>query len=139
MRQIVLTALTVTIFLGGPVVVMSSHGNVSDMEVEFSQKCGSDVKEFCFGIKPGDGRLMKCLKENSESISGECSQYTESLKKEVFSRMREFRRACGSDMSRFCSGVKRGEGRILRCLYSKRGELQEGCRSVVDEYHVMTQ
>lgn len=41
----------------------------------------------------------------------------------------EFRAACGQDVHHLCSGVPRGEGRIIECLASRRKELSTVCRT----------
>jgi hypothetical protein len=35
--------------------------------------CRADIKKFCHGVKPGEGRLIACLKANSSSLSSECA------------------------------------------------------------------
>jgi len=34
--------------------------------------CQSDVKKFCQGIEPGEGRILGCLKEHREQVSETC-------------------------------------------------------------------
>ena len=36
--------------------------------------CEEDLKRFCQGIAPGEGRLVNCLKENKEEISQPCRE-----------------------------------------------------------------
>jgi len=36
--------------------------------------------------------------------------------------------ACGPDVQQLCAGVRPGQGRIVRCLQSRRSEVSEGCR-----------
>jgi hypothetical protein len=35
--------------------------------------CHADVKKFCQGVKPGEGRIIACLKANSSGLSPECA------------------------------------------------------------------
>jgi hypothetical protein len=39
---------------------------------EFSQACGSDLKQYCSDIKPGQGRVRDCLKDNEQKLSSSC-------------------------------------------------------------------
>jgi hypothetical protein len=32
----------------------------------------SDVEQFCTGMRPGGGRLLKCLKQNEAKLSEGC-------------------------------------------------------------------
>ena len=37
--------------------------------------------------------------------------------------------ACGDDTQKFCGGVEKGQGRIVKCLKDHQADLSEGCRS----------
>jgi hypothetical protein len=39
-----------------------------------ANECKDDLKTFCSGIKPGEGRLLQCIDKNKEKISGRCKQ-----------------------------------------------------------------
>ncbi|MBP6606684.1 MAG: hypothetical protein KA240_13440 [Nitrospira sp.] len=36
--------------------------------------CAEDVKTLCSGIKPGEGRIIQCLKAHRQEISPSCSE-----------------------------------------------------------------
>lgn len=36
--------------------------------------CAEDVKRLCAGIKPGEGRIVQCLKEHSQDLSPVCAE-----------------------------------------------------------------
>ncbi len=36
--------------------------------------CADDVKRLCTGIKPGEGRIVQCLKEHAQDLSSTCAQ-----------------------------------------------------------------
>lgn len=36
--------------------------------------CAEDVKRLCAGIKPGEGRIVQCLKEHAQDLSSTCAQ-----------------------------------------------------------------
>lgn len=39
---------------------------------EFSEVCQDDALKFCKDIKPGGGRMVKCLKDHENELSPEC-------------------------------------------------------------------
>jgi hypothetical protein len=38
---------------------------------------------------------------------------------------------CAADVQKFCKDVKRGEGRIIKCLKSHQSELSQACSSLL--------
>ena len=38
----------------------------------FVQACRTDIRQFCQGIQPGEGRIFSCLQENSGQASQSC-------------------------------------------------------------------
>lgn len=45
--------------------------------------------------------------------------------------LRRLRKACEADVKRFCTGVRMGGGRILKCLREHEADLATGCRQAV--------
>ena len=43
------------------------------------KKCQDDVQEFCSEIEFGEGRIVKCLRQNEEKISSTCRSYLEKV------------------------------------------------------------
>jgi len=39
--------------------------------------------------------------------------------------------ACKSDIATYCSGVEKGEGRVMKCLKENREQLSEGCKTAM--------
>ena len=39
-----------------------------------ANECREDLKTFCSGVKPGEGRLLQCIDKNKEKISSRCKQ-----------------------------------------------------------------
>jgi hypothetical protein len=39
---------------------------------EFRQACGPDVERFCRGVRPGQGRILACLKGRESDLSPAC-------------------------------------------------------------------
>ncbi|MBN1531852.1 MAG: hypothetical protein JXA20_04255 [Spirochaetes bacterium] len=99
--------------------------SVLTQEAETVRPCKADVDKFCKDIRPGHGRIAKCLKSHEAELSEACKAH--------FAEMREkgkgFMAACREDHRKYCKGVRPGQGRIINCLKSHEGELSEACRA----------
>ncbi len=47
---------------------------------EAKAACEDDVMQFCKDVKPGGGRIVKCLKEHENELSPDCKGMVESRK-----------------------------------------------------------
>jgi hypothetical protein len=86
--------------------------------------CAGDIERFCAKVPIGGGRIQACLKEHETDLSPECAARYQSLEKQMGS----LAASCREDISRFCSDVSPGEGRIGRCLAAHRSELSPVCK-----------
>jgi hypothetical protein len=91
---------------------------------EVAKPCAGDVAKFCKDVKPGEGRIAKCLKENKEKLSPECTAHVAKVKE----ALKEVHAACEDDITMFCAGVQPGEGRIAKCLKEHKAELSSKCQ-----------
>lgn len=87
--------------------------------------CRADAEKFCKDIKPGDGRLIACLKEHEAELSAECK--AEGL--EVRENGKALAKECAGDLDKFCKGAKGGDGGKLRCLKEHKKELSKDCKA----------
>jgi hypothetical protein len=39
-----------------------------------TNECGDDLRKHCGAIKPGEGRVIDCIKKNEKALSSRCSQ-----------------------------------------------------------------
>jgi len=92
--------------------------------------CADDVSKFCKDVQPGEGRIIKCMKEHENELSPGCKAQVAQVKEKV----REAREACEDDILRFCGNVKAGGGRIARCLKEHESELSPKCNAIMEEY-----
>ena len=94
---------------------------------EIHAACQADVWQFCQGIRPGQGRILACLKSHEAELSPPC--------RDEFARAREkvrgFREACAADVQRVCAGVAPGGGRIYVCLKQNETALSPACQQAL--------
>jgi len=43
-------------------------------------ECRDDLKRYCSGVQPGEGRLIDCIDKNMEKVSGRCKQAIQDVK-----------------------------------------------------------
>jgi hypothetical protein len=85
--------------------------------------CAADIEKFCSKVPIGGGRIQACLKEHEKELSPECAARHENLEQQIGSLVA----TCRNDISRFCSDVSPGRGRIAACLQQHRSELSPAC------------
>jgi hypothetical protein len=112
--------------------------------------CADDIARFCKDVKPGGGRLVKCIEEHEKELSPVCA---ESLRKatekpkgvqalpragqnfpgaarneiSTNANAQGQRGPCADDIARFCKDVKPGEGRLVKCIEEHEKELSPAC------------
>jgi class 3 adenylate cyclase len=126
-----------------------SSGNPMDL-------CRENVERFCRDVQPGEGRIIRCLMEHSDSLDPACagtlsqgekgpgggarsSSQTPENTSMPFTNQgenargagRDFLSSCGEDIKNYCAAVQHGGGRIIRCLTERAGELSGTCREAL--------
>jgi hypothetical protein len=93
--------------------------------------CGDDVQKFCANIKPGAGRVTRCLEEHQAQLSPTCQAKVDADNRKVKEALAEFSEACQSDVVQLCPGVAPGGGRQLKCLSANDYALSRKCLAEV--------
>ena len=81
--------------------------------------CADEITKFCKEVKPGGGRLARCLKEHEKDLSSQCKASID----EARARAKGAHEKCADDIQKFCSDVKPGRGGIVRCLKENERQL----------------
>jgi hypothetical protein len=50
---------------------------------EAQEACSEDIGKFCKDVRPGEGRIIRCLREHAQEISSGCSEKIESAKQMI--------------------------------------------------------
>ncbi len=91
--------------------------------------CKADVMLFCKDVKPGSGRILRCLRRNTERLSPACKDHRQTKAAEIRQRML----ACQQDSEKFCKEMRPGRGRIHKCLKAQVDELSPACLAEVEK------
>jgi hypothetical protein len=59
----------------------TSHDKAKARAKEAHEACADDVQKLCKDVKPGEGRIVRCLKDNSDRLSNECRDKLMTAKK----------------------------------------------------------
>lgn len=119
MKKIILLSLLISF------VTFAQEEGGGDGNTE--KPCKADREKFCKGVKPGEGRIIRCLKEKEAELSPACKTHFE----EKANQAKENNAKCKDDRKKFCKAVIPGEGRIIKCLKEKEAELSPACKEVI--------
>ncbi len=115
------------VFIAGSVIL--GLWVASNAFAEPQGPCAGDVATFCKGVEPGQGRIIKCMKEHENDLSPMCKEHIAQMKQKAG----EAREACADDVTRFCNGVQPGGGRLIRCLKGHESDLSPQCKEAMQE------
>jgi hypothetical protein len=110
-------------------IALSVIGEGRAYAAEEELPCAEEIAKYCKEVKPGGGRILKCLDEHEKELSVSCKRKLEESKE----RLMKAQQACAGDMEKFCKDVQPGGGRILKCLREHTQELSPACRQEVEK------
>lgn len=73
--HVLISALLLAAINVSATVAMAQSGMSPEMRAKaqaMAQNCKEDIKKVCDGIRPGGGRILICLRNNSERLSQPC-------------------------------------------------------------------
>lgn len=86
------------------------------------QACQRDYKNYCAGVIPGGGRILKCLSGHMQELAPQCKDAV---------AMGE---VCLPDYQKFCGSIQPGssEGQLMACMSRNADKLSPACRKIVE-------
>ena len=85
--------------------------------------CSEDLKKYCARVKPGEGRVAKCMADRFRSLTPGCQAMVQS----ALDKRGAMVKACKAEAQKFCKGIRPREGRILSCLKARESDLSPAC------------
>lgn len=131
MRKIVLSLAAAAVLLFG----MTASAQ-QDLVETIVTGCETELKTYCKGVTPGEGRVLSCLYAYGDKLSGQCefALYDAAAQLERFvAALSYVANECGDDIDKFCANVEMGEGRILACLESQGSKIQQRCDTALKD------
>ncbi|MEE9912306.1 MAG: cysteine rich repeat-containing protein [Deltaproteobacteria bacterium] len=114
-------ALTVIVML----CLVSSFSFAGDLTR--TGPCEQDIKMFCKNVRPGKGRILRCMKQYDKYLSDSCLEHIGVVKEQT----QMFKKACKNDVPKFCGTVQAGNGDVVRCLKQHQAELAAQCANYI--------
>ena len=106
------------VILGGAMLLAAGCGSMRGESQ--TATCNAEMQKFCKDVAPGDGRILKCLREHETQLSEACRAYANTASQYV---------ACIEDILRLCPGTEPGAGQGLVCLRTHQGDLSTPCKN----------
>ncbi len=125
---VVLTALGGTAAYAQGNINPDTATGTDNWHARFQDACGTDMQQFCANMQPGDGKLRDCMNQHQNELTAKCRDFREEARARWTAMHEKFEKACKDDVSKFCSDIKPGMGRMTDCLQSHATELSSGCR-----------
>jgi Golgi apparatus protein 1 len=106
------------------------------------EACKADIEKFCAEVEHGQGRVLKCLTEHTSDLSAQCKTFLETRRQgrrdQHAARRKErprseMRRACKSDIEKFCKEAMGKPDQMAECLREHQVEFTAECREKVEQ------
>lgn len=101
-----------------------------------TEGCKKEIKTYCKGVTPGEGRLLACLYAYGDKLSGRCefALYDASVQLErAVNALSYVANECRDDLNAYCSAVEPGEGRLLDCLEKNKKKVSGRCNQAIKD------
>jgi hypothetical protein len=98
--------------------------------------CDKELKTYCKDVTPGEGRVLACLYAYSDKLSAQCEYalYDASAQLErAINALSYAVNECRDDLTKFCSDIKPGEGRLLQCIEKNDAKVTKRCKQALKD------
>jgi Cysteine rich repeat len=132
MRHVMLWVVVI-----GMVLVFSGVVSAQQTLVESVVKgCDKELKTYCKDVTPGEGRGLACLYAHSDKLSGQCEYalYDAAVQLErAINALAYAANECRDDLTKFCSDIKPGGGRLLQCIDKNDAKVSKRCKQALKD------
>jgi hypothetical protein len=98
--------------------------------------CDKELKTYCKDVTPGEGRGLACLYAFSDKLTPKCEYalYDAAVQLErVVNALAYTVNECREDLTKFCSNIKPGEGRLLQCIEKNDAKVTARCKQAMKD------
>jgi hypothetical protein len=100
-----------------------------------NKKCAAERTAYCKAAMPTDARLALCLYAHEDKLSTDCAiaVYNGFVALQLsLNTLSNYAKTCRSDLLKFCSATRWGQGRLYQCLLENKAALVPECQAAVD-------
>jgi len=98
--------------------------------------CEKELTTYCKDVTPGEARILACLYAFEDKLSGQCefALYDAAVQLErVINAVAYAANECRDDLTKFCSDIKPGEGRVLQCIEKNDAKVSKRCKQALKD------
>jgi len=98
--------------------------------------CDKEINMYCKDVTPGEGRGLACLYAHEDKLSAQCEYalYDAAAQLErAINTMSYAVNECREDLTKFCSHLKPGQGRLLQCLEKNDAKVTKRCKQALKD------
>jgi len=98
--------------------------------------CDKELTTYCKDVTPGEARILACLYAFEDKLSGQCEYalYDAAVQLErVINAVAYTANECRDDLTKFCSDIKPGEGRLLKCIEKNDAKVSKRCKQALKD------
>ena len=98
--------------------------------------CDKELKTYCKDVTPGEGRSLACLYAFNDKLSPQCEYalYGSAAQLErAVNALAYAASECRDDLTKFCSDIKPGEGRLLQCVDKNDAKVSKRCNQALKD------
>lgn len=100
--------------------------------------CRGDLASLCASVEKGGGRKIQCLKDNQAKLSTSCQSAIQAVldgrsAEKAAKGGSKAMQACQADLTTFCAGVEKGQGRLAKCMAENATKLSPPCQAAVKD------
>jgi len=115
----------------GPAEVMAEK-----MVQTVADGCKTEIETYCKNVTVGEGRVLACLYAYEDKLSAQCEYTLYDVIAQLTYAISSLAYAvneCRNDLTKFCSSIKFGEGRVLQCLDKNNSQVSSRCKQALKE------
>jgi hypothetical protein len=120
----------------GMVLVFGGVASAESMVETVVKGCDKELKTYCKDVTAGEGRVLACLYAYSDKLSGRCEYalYDAAAQLDrVINAIAYAANECQNELTKFCSDIKPGGGRLIECMKKNDAKLSARCKQALKD------